>query len=147
MPGCCPRLPQLNPDGTTRDFVDYDANTIAVAYGVATGARAAAVRGRPPAARAAAAAASTAVAAAATAAAVLQLVWRVPAQVLKRIDSGRCAHAKATFVRWVARARGGVSGVVPARARSPLLPPTQRTFNSHTCNAHTVRQCHGSPLR
>lgn len=48
MPGCCPRLPQLNPDGTTRDFVDYDANTIAVAYGVATGARAAAVRGRPP---------------------------------------------------------------------------------------------------
>ena len=31
---------QLNKDGSTRDFVDYDANLIAVANGVATGERA-----------------------------------------------------------------------------------------------------------
>lgn len=31
---------QLNPDGTTRDFVDYDANLIALAYGIAPADRA-----------------------------------------------------------------------------------------------------------
>ncbi len=51
---------QLNPDGTTRDFVDYDSNLIACAFGVAG-------------------------------------VKRCQA-LLRRIDSGRCAHARATFV-------------------------------------------------
>jgi hypothetical protein len=37
---------QLNHDGTTRDLVDYDSNLLAVANGVATGARAAAVLSR-----------------------------------------------------------------------------------------------------
>ena len=30
-----PSLSEVNPDGTTRDFVDYDANLIAIAHGVA----------------------------------------------------------------------------------------------------------------
>jgi hypothetical protein len=34
---------QMNPDGSTRDFVDYDSNLIAVAAGVATAERAALV--------------------------------------------------------------------------------------------------------
>ncbi len=34
---------QMNPDGTTRDFVDYDSNLIAVAAGVATAEQAALV--------------------------------------------------------------------------------------------------------
>eukprot|EP01065_Artemidia_motanka_P009197 TRINITY_DN14698_c0_g1_i1.p1 TRINITY_DN14698_c0_g1~~TRINITY_DN14698_c0_g1_i1.p1 ORF type:complete len:961 (+),score=323.32 TRINITY_DN14698_c0_g1_i1:61-2883(+) len=51
---------QLNPDGTSRDFVDYDANLIALAHGIAPPDRAAAT--------------------------------------LKRIDGGRCAHGRATFV-------------------------------------------------
>ena len=33
-------ITQLNPDGSTRDFVDYDANLIAVAHGVAGGSNA-----------------------------------------------------------------------------------------------------------
>jgi hypothetical protein len=37
---------QLNPDGSTRDFVDYDANLLAVAYGVAPPDRARAVLDR-----------------------------------------------------------------------------------------------------
>jgi hypothetical protein len=37
---------QLNHDGTTRDFVDYDSNLLAVANGVATGDRAAKVLAR-----------------------------------------------------------------------------------------------------
>jgi hypothetical protein len=37
---------QLNHDGTMRDLVDYDSNLLAVANGVATGARAAAVLSR-----------------------------------------------------------------------------------------------------
>eukprot|EP01062_Namystynia_karyoxenos_P056453 TRINITY_DN47418_c0_g1_i1.p1 TRINITY_DN47418_c0_g1~~TRINITY_DN47418_c0_g1_i1.p1 ORF type:complete len:912 (+),score=201.92 TRINITY_DN47418_c0_g1_i1:73-2736(+) len=51
---------QLNPDGSTRDFVDYDANLIALAHGVAPPQRAQAT--------------------------------------LARIDRGRCAHGRATFV-------------------------------------------------
>ena len=39
-------ITQLNPDGTTRDFVDYDANLLAVAFGVASPARAAKVLAR-----------------------------------------------------------------------------------------------------
>jgi hypothetical protein len=39
-------ITQLNPDGSTRDFVDYDANLLAVAFGVATGERASAVLAR-----------------------------------------------------------------------------------------------------
>jgi len=37
---------QLNPDGSTRDFVDYDANLIALAHGVASNDRAKKVFGR-----------------------------------------------------------------------------------------------------
>ena len=37
---------QLNPDGTTRDLVDYDANVLAVAFGVAPPARAEAILAR-----------------------------------------------------------------------------------------------------
>jgi hypothetical protein len=33
-------ITQLNPDGTTRDFVDYDANLLAVAFGIAPPGRA-----------------------------------------------------------------------------------------------------------
>ena len=33
-------ITQLNPDGSTRDFVDYDANLIAIAHGVANASRA-----------------------------------------------------------------------------------------------------------
>ena len=37
---------QLNPDGSTRDLVDYDSNLLAVAYGVATADRAQAILDR-----------------------------------------------------------------------------------------------------
>ena len=53
-------ITQRNKDNTTRDFVDYDANLIAVAYRVAEGERA--------------------------------------QRILKRVDSGRCTHGRATFV-------------------------------------------------
>ncbi len=56
---------QLDPNGTVRDFIDYDANLIACATGVATTDRCTAL--------------------------------------LKRVDSGRCTHAKATFVSEVRR--------------------------------------------
>jgi hypothetical protein len=39
-------ITQLNPDGTTRDFVDYDANLLAVAFGVAPPDRAAKILAR-----------------------------------------------------------------------------------------------------
>jgi hypothetical protein len=39
-------ITQLNPDGTTRDFVDYDANLLAVAFGVAPADRAAKILAR-----------------------------------------------------------------------------------------------------
>lgn len=39
-------ITQLDPGGTTRDFVDYDANLLAVAFGVASPARAAQVLAR-----------------------------------------------------------------------------------------------------
>jgi len=39
-------ITQLNPDGTTRDFVDYDANLIAVAHGVADANRSARILAR-----------------------------------------------------------------------------------------------------
>lgn len=39
-------ITQLNPDGTTRDFVDYDSNLLAVAFGVTSPARAAKVLAR-----------------------------------------------------------------------------------------------------
>jgi hypothetical protein len=60
-------ITQLNPDGSTRDFVDYDSNLIACAFGVAG-------------------------------------VERCHA-LLRRIDGGRCAHARATFVseKWYGR--------------------------------------------
>jgi hypothetical protein len=51
---------QMDPNGTVRDFIDYDANLIACATGVATTDRCTALLGR--------------------------------------VDKGRCAHAKATFV-------------------------------------------------
>eukprot|EP01116_Phalansterium_solitarium_P023895 TRINITY_DN8585_c0_g1_i2.p1 TRINITY_DN8585_c0_g1~~TRINITY_DN8585_c0_g1_i2.p1 ORF type:complete len:774 (+),score=222.62 TRINITY_DN8585_c0_g1_i2:59-2380(+) len=51
---------QMNPDGSLRDFVDYDSNLLAIALGVA---------------------------------------WydRTP-KILKRVDSGNCTHARATYV-------------------------------------------------
>lgn len=39
-------LTQRNPDGTSRDFVDYDANLLAIQAGVATGGRAQAILNR-----------------------------------------------------------------------------------------------------
>lgn len=51
---------QLNPDGSSTDFVDYDANLIALAHGIAPQDRA--------------------------------------FRLLGRIDGGRCAHGRATFV-------------------------------------------------
>ena len=53
-------ITQMNRDGSTRDFVDYDANLLAVAFGVATP--------------------------------------RQAQSILARIDSGPCAHARATYV-------------------------------------------------
>jgi len=53
-------LTQINPDRTTRDFVDYDSQLLAVAFGVC-----------PP--------------------------ERI-ASVLRRVDSGPCTHARATWV-------------------------------------------------
>eukprot|EP00026_Physarum_polycephalum_P003176 Phypoly_transcript_03186.p1 GENE.Phypoly_transcript_03186~~Phypoly_transcript_03186.p1 ORF type:complete len:799 (+),score=113.91 Phypoly_transcript_03186:67-2463(+) len=53
-------ITNLSPDGTFRDFVDYDANTLAVAWGVS-----------PP---------------------------NRTAAILKRVDSGKCTHARATYV-------------------------------------------------
>jgi hypothetical protein len=53
-------ITNLSPDGKIRDFVDYDANTLAVAWDVAPDSRTAAI--------------------------------------LKRVDSGKCTHARATYV-------------------------------------------------
>jgi len=39
-------ITQLNPDGSVRDFVDYDANLLAVAFGIASPARAALIMRR-----------------------------------------------------------------------------------------------------
>lgn len=39
-------ITQLNPDGTTRDFVDYDSNLLAVAFGIAPADRAKAILAR-----------------------------------------------------------------------------------------------------
>jgi hypothetical protein len=52
-------ITQLNPNGTVRDFVDYDSNLLAVGLGVASDDR-------------------------------------VPA-ILKRVDGGKCTHARPTY--------------------------------------------------
>jgi len=53
-------ITQINPDKTTRDFVDYDSQLIAVAFGVTP--------------------------------------MNKTQAVLKRVDSGSCTHARATYV-------------------------------------------------
>jgi len=54
-------ITQRNPDGTIRDFVDYDSNLIALAHAVPT-------------------------------------TKDQATRIMKRVDSGRCTHGRATFV-------------------------------------------------